>query len=168
MSMDEKPKPDTREEVIEAILALVDDGKSLRQACKEIDFPRKTFEGWVDADEKLAAQYERARANRADKLFEEILFIADTPQIGTVETVKEWGVEVQTKDMIDHRRLQIDSRRWMLGKMAPKRYGDRVELEHSGEVKTNHDFDLSKLSHEELTALRDIQSKAASDAPAVD
>ena len=59
--MSEKPKPDTREEVIEAILALVDDGKSLRQACKEIDFPRKTFEGWVDADEALAAQYERAR-----------------------------------------------------------------------------------------------------------
>lgn len=165
--MDEKPKPDTRQEVIESILALVDDGKSLRQACKEIDFPRKTFEHWVDADPVLAAQYERARANRADKLFEEILFIADTPQIGTIETSKEWGVEVKTADMIDHRRIQIDARKWMLGKMAPKKYGDRVELEHSGEVKTNHDFDLSKLSPEDLIALRAIQTKAVPDAPPV-
>lgn len=162
--MSEKPKPDTREEVIEAILALVDDGKSLRQACKEIDFPRKTFEGWVDADEALAAQYERARANRADKLFEEILFIADTPQIGTIETIKEWGVEVKTADMVEHRRMQIDARRWMLGKMAPKKYGDRLDLEHSGAVKTSSDFDLSKLSPEDLIALRALQSKAAPDA----
>lgn len=124
--------PDKKKEVISAILALVDNGKSLRQACKEVNFDRKTFEGWVDADEELAAQYARARENRADKLFEEILYIADTPQIGTIETVKEWGVEVKTADMIEHRRLQVDARKWMLGKMAPKKYGERMAHEHGG------------------------------------
>lgn len=127
--------PDTRAEVIAAILSLVDDGKSLRSACKEIDFERKTFEGWIAADPELSSQYERARNNRAEKIFEEMLLIADTPQIGTVETAKEWGTEVKTADMIEHRRLQVDTRKWMLGKMAPKKYGDRVELEHSGEIK---------------------------------
>ena len=154
------PSPDTKEEVIAAILSSVDDGKSLRQACREIDFPRQTFEHWLEADKKLMGQYERARANRADKLFEEILSIADTPQIGTIETTKEWGVEVKTADMIDHRRIQIDARKWMLGKMAPKKYGDRVELEHSGEVKTGDKMDLSKLSTDDLVTLRTIQAKA--------
>lgn len=166
--MGKRINPDTKAEVIEAVLALVDDGKSLRQACKEVDFERKTFEKWIAADPDLSSQYERARANRADKLFEEILAIADTVQIGTVETIKEWGVEVKTADMIEHRRLQIDARKWMLGKMAPKKYGEKVELEHSGEIRSNDSVDLTKLSTDELIALRALRAKAAPDAPAVD
>ena len=150
--------PDTRAEVIEQILALVDDGKSLRQACKEIDFPRKTFEGWLEADEELSAQYARARENRAEKIFEEILTIADRPAPTTYSGATDSG-DVQ------HRRLQIDARRWMLGKMSPKKYGDKIDLEHSGSVKTYSDFDLSKLSTEEIVNLRRMREKAATDAP---
>lgn len=150
--------PDTKAEVIEQILSLVDDGKSLRQACKEIDFPRKTFEGWLEADEELSAQYARARENRAEKIFEEILTIADRPAPTTDSGATDSG-DVQ------HRRLQIDARRWMLGKMSPKKYGDKIDLEHSGSVKTYSDFDLSKLSTEELVNLRRMREKAATDAP---
>lgn len=160
--------PDEKTEIVLKVIELVDDGKSLRQACKEIGFPRKTVEGWINSDPDWIAQYTRARENRAEKIFDEILVIADTPQIGTVETIKEWGVEVKTCDMIEHRRLQIDARKWALGKMAPKKYGDRVELEHSGEVKTGGDFDLSKLSIQELAALRDLRSKATPDASSDD
>lgn len=161
-----KTDPDTKAEVIAAVLEKVNDGKSLRQACREVDFPIQTFNDWINADSELAGQYERARSNRADKLFEEILSIADNQQYGTIETTKEWGVEVQTRDMIEHRRLQIDARKWMLGKMAPKRYGDRVELEHSGEVKQTVGMDLSKLNMSELAALRELRAKAAPDEPA--
>ena len=150
--------PDTKAEVIEQILSLVDDGKSLRQACKEIDFPRKTFEGWLEADEELSAQYARARENRAEKIFEEILTIADRPAPTTDSGATDSG-DVQ------HRRLQIDARKWMLGKMSPKKYGDKIDLEHSGSVKTYSDFDLSKLSTEELVNLRRMREKAATDAP---
>lgn len=156
--------PDTREEVIEAILSGVEEGKSLNQVCREIDFPRKTFETWLDKDVDLSAKYARAREGRADKLFEQILDIADTPQIGTIETLKEWGTEVQTRDMIDHRRLQIDARKWMLGKMAPKKYGDRLALDHAGKIDTTAP-DLTKLSPAELAALRDLTAKAQPDAP---
>lgn len=161
--MGKRINPDTKAEVIDAVLVLVDDGKSLRQACKEVDFERKTFEKWIAADPDLSSQYERARANRADKLFEEILSIADTVQVGTVETLKEWGVEVKTTDMIEHRRLQIDARKWMLGKMAPKKYGDKVELEHSGEIRAGKKVDLSKLSIEELRVMKDLRAKIAVD-----
>jgi hypothetical protein len=34
--------------------------------------------------------------------------------------------------MIEHRRLQIDARKWLIGKMAPKKQGDQQQLEYSG------------------------------------
>lgn len=156
--------PDTRLEVIEAVLNGVDDGKSLAQICREIDFPRKTFEGWLDGDPDLAARYARARENRAEKIFEQILEISDNPKMGTIETAKEWGTEVQTRDMIEHRRLQVDSRKWMLARMHPRKYGDRLALDHAGKIDTNAP-DLTKLSGEELAQFRALAAKAQPDAP---
>lgn len=166
----ERLTPDTKTEVIAAILALVDDGKSLRQACKEIDFPRKTFEGWIDSDPDLAAQYGRARENRADKIFEEILVIQDEKPDSVVQLSPdgEGGSQRIDPAFVTWQKNRIDARKWILGKMAPKKYGDRVELEHSGEIKTPAEADLSKLSIEDLVTLRAIQAKAAPDAPSVD
>ena len=118
-------------ELIRKVLSHVEEGKSLRKACEEIGIPRTTFEDWERADEALAVQYAHAREKRADLIFEEMLQIADTPKIGTIETAKEWGTEVQTKDMVDHRKLQIETRKWMLGKMSPKKYGERLDLTHA-------------------------------------
>ncbi len=36
--------------------------------------------------------------------------------------------------MIEHRRLQVDARKWYAGKLRPKVYGDKIQQEHSGEV----------------------------------
>lgn len=116
---------------IDDILELVEKGLSAFKACEQVGIPRKTFEDWTEKDEALSARYTRAREKRADHIFEEMLQIADTPKIGTIETAKEWGTEVQTKDMVDHRKLQIETRKWMLGKMAPKRFGDRLDLTHA-------------------------------------
>jgi hypothetical protein len=46
-------------------------------------------------------------------------------------TFKEKG------DMVDRSRLQIDARKWILSKLLPKKYGDKVEHEHSGGVTVN-------------------------------
>jgi len=166
--MSDKPTPDTRQEVIAAILELVDDGKSLRQACKEIGFPRKTFEHWVDADPELKAQYARARDNRAEKLFEEILTIQDErpEEVIQLDPNGEGGTKRIDPAFVTWQKNRVEARRWMIGKMAPKKYGDKVDVELSGSVKSESDFDLSKLTPEELIALRALQAKAANDAPA--
>lgn len=158
--------PDTRSEVIAAVLALVDEGKSLRQACSEIDFPRKTFEGWIDSDQELSAQYERARANRADKIFEEMLTIQDERPEDVIQLGSdgEGGTKRIDPAFVAWQKNRVDVRKWMLGKMAPKRFGDRVELEHSGEVK-NAGPDLSRLPTEDLTAMRAILAKVDDAAP---
>lgn len=63
---------------------------------------------------------------------EDILDIADTPQIGAVTKTKPDGsVETREGDMIEHRRLQVDARKWLASKLKPKKYGDRVDLTNS-------------------------------------
>ena len=70
-------------------------------------------------------QYSRARRIQADVLFDEIHQIAGTPQKGTKTVRRGEGdnstVETTEADMIEHRRLQIDARKWLIGKMAPKK-----------------------------------------------
>ena len=107
---------------------IADTGKSLRSVCAEIEVKPSTFLRWVSEDEKLAEQYARAMQVRADTHFSEIVEISDTQQIGTVETAKEWGVETKTADMVEHRRLRIDARKWVIARMNPRKYGDKLEL----------------------------------------
>lgn len=135
--MGKATSPDTRSEVLEEVFDLIDEGKSLRQACSEVGFPRKTVEGWVDADPDLSAQYERARGNRADKIFEEILMIQDEKPDSVVQLGAdgEGGSQRIDPAFVTWQKNRVDARKWMLGKMAPKKYGDRVEMEHSGEIR---------------------------------
>ena len=115
------------------------DGESLRAICGEADMPDKaTVFRWLLAEQHkdFCNQYKRARDIQADVLFDEIHQIADTPQKG-IKTVRRGEgdnstVETTEADMIEHRRLQIDARKWLIGKMAPKKYGDKQQLEHGG------------------------------------
>ena len=67
-------------------------------------------------------------------LAEEMLAIADTPVLGVkIKTNEKGETETVEGDMIEHRRLQVDSRKWMLSKMLPKKYGDKIETTVQGQ-----------------------------------
>lgn len=114
----------------DAICALLAEGKSLREVCAQEGMPpESTVRQWVvDDREGFAAQYARARALGLDALADEILAIADTPKLGTKTTSKASGTETTEGDMIEHRRLQVDARKWYLSKLAPKKYGDKLDV----------------------------------------
>ncbi len=100
------------------------EGESLRAICRTDGFPNiVTVMRWLDSFAPFRSQYARAREIQAETLAAEILDIADTPMLGTIETAKEWGIEIKTADMIEHRRLQIDARKWIASKLKPKVYG---------------------------------------------
>jgi hypothetical protein len=111
-------------------------GESLNAICKDKDLPTENaVREWVHDDKHgFAANYSRAREIGYSRLAEEILNICDTPLIGTKTTSKATGVETTEGDMIEHRRLQVDTRKWMLSKMLPKIYGDKQQVELSGTV----------------------------------
>lgn len=88
---------------------------------------KSTVTGWALQDvEGFAAQYARAREAQAEHYAEEIITIADT------------------EEDANRARVRIDARKWTASKLLPKRYGDRVELEHSGSIQTVSDEQLDK------------------------
>lgn len=112
------------------ICARLSDGQSLREICRDESMPgRTTVARWLTDNEVFRGQYARAVDMRADYLFDEMLAIADTPLAGVKKTTKANGdVETSEGDMIEHRRLQVDARKWALARMAPKKYGDKHEV----------------------------------------
>lgn len=61
---------------------------------------------------------------QAEFYVEQAIEISDTPLIGQKTVTKAAGTEITEGDMIEHRRLQIDIRKWTAARLAPKKYGD--------------------------------------------
>ncbi|MDZ5787770.1 terminase small subunit protein [Stenotrophomonas maltophilia] len=121
------------QQLADAICDLLVDGKSLRTICSTAKMPsRSTVIRWLAENEAFRNQYARARELQADTLAEEILDIADKAVLG--ERLKKDGkgkvLERQTGDMVERSRLRVDVRKWYAGKLQPKKYGERVALDH--------------------------------------
>jgi hypothetical protein len=117
-------------------------------------------ENHKDFDPVFFKDYERAKDIRADKIFEEMLIIADTPQLGkTTKSGGTAGPEVIESDMIQHRRLQVDVRKWILGRMKPKKYGDKMETTITGGDKPIELNIYSKLSNSALEEIEAARNK---------
>ena len=105
-------------------------------------------------DAEFLKNYERAREIRADKLFEKMVRVADTPQMGKITKTGGGadgnGHEVTEADMKQHRRLQVDTYKWALSRMKPKKYGDKIETTITGGDKPVQTVDYGKLSPEAL------------------
>lgn len=115
------------EEVFDRICARIADGESLRKICESDDMPSTTaVTKWLAKDAatgtgELVAQYAHAREQQADTLFDDCLNIAD--QYDQAAENGEGGT-----DHIQRARLRIDTRKWMAGKLRPKRYGERIAV----------------------------------------
>jgi hypothetical protein len=110
-----------KQQKISKVLAQMREGKSLRQSAESAGVARQTFLDWVDKDEELAGQYAHARAAMIDKIADDIMTIADEDLIPTGEGKVDSA-------MVQKQRLRVDTRKWLLSKMAPKKYGDKLEL----------------------------------------
>lgn len=106
-----------RPEKIAAIIADIESGASVRKACEAIGVGASTFLRWVEED-GISEQYARAMEKRADAVFEEMFDIADG------------GSDDVARD-----RLRVDTRKWCIARMNPKKYSERLDLNHSGAVK---------------------------------
>ena len=128
-------------------------GQSLRTIDKDPRMPGlMTIVHWLakPAHAEFARQYARAREAQADLLAAEIVEIANTPVMGVRTKTNEKGeVETIKGDMIEHRRLQVDARKWYASKLAPKKYGERLEL--AGEVAVKRS--AAEMTDDDLTSI---------------
>ena len=104
-------------------------GRSLLSIVTELGIPYSTAKGWEVDNAEHSVNVARAREAGCHALADEALQIADTPELGIVRTVKPDGaVEERQEDMTAHRKLRIDTRKWLLARWLPRVYGDKVAL----------------------------------------
>lgn len=141
-------------ERFEAIIRAVAAGLPTWRALKENGDCGKEFYHAL-ADPALSQRYARAKLDGLDMLADEMLSLSDQCRVGERVTTKRTTIvadpdadaegeaaegvtlpaeetTVVTADMVERARLQIDTRKWLLSKLAPKKYGDMLQLEHSG------------------------------------
>lgn len=87
---------------------------------------QSTIFQWLNADQQFAEQYARARNTGLDAMSEELLEIADEVVDRTANGTDSGAVA--------RNRLRVEARKWYLSKLAPKKYGDRLELDGKVEV----------------------------------
>lgn len=126
------PRPsDYTPELAGAICDHLADGKSMRQIEQLPGMPSaRTVYRWLDQHDSFRQQYARARESQMEDLLEEILEIADDASNDTIQTPE--GPRPNLAN-INRARLRIDARKWVMSKLAPKKYGDRVDLTSGGE-----------------------------------
>jgi len=157
-------------------------GRSLDSICKEPGMPHAaTIFDWIrDDPDGIGKDYARAREIGYNFLADEIIALSDkTHELVTVQMRDSAGnlvfesdgtprvqqvLQPLSADLIAHKRVQIDTRKWMLSKMLPKVYGDKVTQEHTGAGGgpiAIAAVDLRNLSDADLANMKLLMAKAS-------
>ncbi len=118
----------------------------------------------VDDHKGFSTQYARARDIGLDVMADEILEISDDGSNDWMERLDKDGEATGlqlNREHVQRSRLRVDTRKWILGKLAPKRYGDKLQHTGDGGGPIRVRPDLSKLTDEELDALERILGRTA-------
>jgi hypothetical protein len=117
-------------DIAEEICERMANGKGLREICRADDMPdRTTVLRWLEKHADFRVQYARAREALMDFYQEEILRIA-FDDAGDIFI--ENGKTVADHARVQRARLKVDAIKWIMSKLAPRRYGDSPETTRSG------------------------------------
>ena len=108
-----------RVEQVRRVLELVEDGMSEAAACREVGVNRATFRAAalkVTAGDAYARALEALAQDQVEKAEQ------------VIEDMRNGVIDAQQA------RVELDARKWFASKFLPKRYGDKAEVEHSGNV----------------------------------
>ena len=100
----------------EAVLAGMAEGKSLRNVCRELSLDAPGVRKWVIDDvEGFGQRYAHARLLQVEAMADEIRDVAE-------------GADASNYNAA---RLQVDTMKWLMSKVAPRQYGERTQLAHT-------------------------------------
>lgn len=133
-------------------------GETLKAICDEAGMPHNaTVQNWRHKNLAFNDQYASAREMQAETIFDEILEIADNTEIGTRTVISDDETKTYEGDMVEHRKLRIQARQWMLPRLS-KKMTDKAQLDH-----TSSDGSMSPMSDEakdaRLTAIHQAAKK---------
>ena len=134
------------EEMGNLICDKLTEGVSLRKLCMSDEFPNaSTVYVWLDRFPEFAEKYARAREAATEDMLEDLLEIADDPKMDAQE-----------------KRVRIDTRKWVMGRLKPKKYGDKSTVDvgnKEGEtLKVDNSIDTVALTLRLAKALREADA----------
>jgi hypothetical protein len=141
---DKKESVQYSEQKANEIIQMIESGMSLVSICALDDMPRiSTVYDWIDKMPELSDKYARARQRQADTLASMVMteaFNANDAQIG---------------------RLRIDALKWTASKLAPKKYGDKIEVETQSQQNFKISFTVPERDNAHLPASVPLESLTA-------
>lgn len=129
------------DEIALEICQRVADGESIRHISLLEHMPSTSMIfRWLDQPEHhlFREHYARARVKQADALLEQIKDIAhDGRNDWEILEAERNGQDriVLNAEHVQRSRLRVDTLKWVMGKLAPKKYGDKIEIEQVGTTK---------------------------------
>ncbi len=110
-----------RKAIMDIVLEGLMNGNSLSEICSAEDVPnRSTIIRWGYGDDELASAIARARELRAEALDE------DTADV--IQEIRSGKLDANAG------RVIIWANQWRAARMNPKRYGDKIDHKHSGNL----------------------------------
>ncbi len=95
----------------------VADGESLLSISKDDAMPnRSTIHEWILTNDEFSNKYEKAVNVRTENMADDLNNIADN-----------------VKGEVMRDRLRVDTRKWYLSKIVPKKYGDKIDHTTNGQ-----------------------------------
>lgn len=124
------------QDLADSICAELAMGLSLRTVCKPDEMPSlQTIFNWFRTQPTFLEQYTRAKEESADAMADEVLDIADNATNDWMEDNYDKGKTpgyALNGENIQRSKLRVDTRKFLMAKMKPKKYGDKLDMTTNG------------------------------------
>ena len=121
-------------DIAEELVEWISQGKTLREYCRQPGKPAwRTVYAWMEKDVDFYARIAHARELGHDAIAEETLEIIDT---FPMEAVSDSGSRLDSGH-VAWLKNRVEQRMKLLAKWNPKKYGDKVGVQHEGGVTLN-------------------------------
>ena len=99
--------------VIDQVLESLAEGQTLAELARKHGFNRGWFYQVLEKDAELASRYARAREMQVEAWADDILREAS---------------EADDETNVQSARLRIDAKKWIMSKLVPRKYGDKLAV----------------------------------------
>ena len=133
--MDEQKTPITAEQFKAVLDHIKTSELGIKDVCTLEKISTRSFYKYMNEVECAEKQYAQSKLIQAEIMFDGMISIADDGTNDLMTIVKgDAEYEVENKEVTNRSRLRIDTRKWALSKLLPKKYSDKLDIEHSGEI----------------------------------
>lgn len=103
---------------------------NFNKICKTVGISSHGFYEYVNSSEEHELKYAQARARQLEHLSDQIQELDQQ----CIDLTLDKSIDPKSKNaMVQAYRLKIDNLKWLLSKLMPKKYGDKIDVTSNGE-----------------------------------